>query len=222
MEDDRTTTGTAIAAADEFALVPTNSRVQAVARTMRWWAETTIAQIEKNLPAPMEQALYLVLAPEFRLRPGSLKILLREFLGERELQRTDLARREAGPNLILSRFAEVRDFLQATLSLVDKASLDYVETGISMRDAARLVIAFGDHAEEVIDSLSANLGEIKRRFKMDNRSDARVMGFAIHWLATTVLDESRENGLPEPANILDYFEYHRNRFGELPRGIEED
>ena len=98
----------ALAVAEEYALVASNPRVQLIAARLKWRADTAVRRIKDALPAPLEQQIYLAIAPqqgESGILPESLAKLLRMFLGDRNLDLADLASNAPGRGR-LDAFAE--------------------------------------------------------------------------------------------------------------------
>lgn len=193
---------TSLAPAITTALVPANSQVQAIAKRFRWSEEKTIQRIQTALPAPVEQQVYLQLGGDFRIQPESMAKLLREFLGDRQLIAADLANHSIGHNLISSRFSEVADFLQRVFSLISKD----VGLAISMRTAAKLVIAYGDGAELLVDEALANSEELARKFRLKFSDSYRIAGWVMTFLVEKILPKCAEAGRPNPGTIAEALE----------------
>lgn len=194
-----------IEAAATVALVPTNPQVQAIAARLRWRAERLIARVKRALPASVEQLLYLQLGESFRIHPETMATLLREYLGEQTLQSADLEDRSIGRNLYTNKFADVAEFLKNALGMLDKESLD-IPFSISARTAAKLAIAYGDHVEDVISAIVSNLNEIAERLRMRHSSEREIIGVAVSFLLTKAMEYTTSRGLPDPLDILDFFE----------------
>lgn len=191
-----------VVAVETTALVPQNAMVQAVATTLRINPERLIVRIQKALPAVVEQQLYLQVGGDFRLQPESMAKLLREYLGDQELVAADLTSRSLGGNLVSNRFNDVAGFLQQVFGVISKD----LDIPVSMRHAARLVIAYGEHAEEVLDDLIANAEYIRERFKLKTRKTERIVGFGIGFLVDKVLPKMAREGRPHPRTLTEYFE----------------
>lgn len=183
-------------------LVAQNPKVQAIAKSLRINAERLVVRIESALPAVVEQQLYLQVGGDFRLQPESMAKLLREYLGDHQLIATDLVSRPLGENLVYNRFNDVADFLQQVFNLISKD----LDIPVSMRNAAKLVIAYGEHAEEVVDDLIANSDYLRERFKLKTSRTERVVSFGISFLVEKVLPKMAKEGRPHPRTLSEYFE----------------
>jgi hypothetical protein len=183
-------------------LVPANPRVQAIAMSLRINAERLVVRIENALPAVVEQQLYLQVGGDFRLQPESMSKLLREYLGNQQLVPADMVSRPIGENLVYNRFNDVADFLQQVFNLISKD----LDIPVSMRNAAKLVIAYGEHAEEVVDDLIANSEYLKERFKLKTSRTERIVSFGIAMLTEKVLPKMAKEGKPNPRTLTEYFE----------------
>lgn len=183
-------------------LVAQNPKVQAIARSLRTNAERLVVRIKDALPAIVEQQLYLQVGADFRLQPESMAKLLREYLGDHQLIAADLVSRSIGENLVYNRFSDVADFLQQVFSLISKD----LDIPVSMRNAAKLVIAYGEHAEDVVDDLIANSESIGKRLKLKTHRTERIVSFGISFLTEKVLPKLAKEGRPHPLTLSEYFE----------------
>ena len=189
------------------ALVPSNQYVQAIAKRFKWKPETLIARVEKALPSVVEQQIYLRLGADFQIHPESLAKLLREYLGSYELKPEDFFNKKVGENLVMNKFADVAEFLEGALNLINKVSIEYSGFSISMRSAAVLVDAYGpDGAENLIDSIASRLDEVIEHIGGEGRSFDRAMSIAIYFLVNKVMPEMRSHGAPAVLDIMDFFE----------------
>lgn len=191
-----------VVVAETTELVAQNPKVQAIAKSLRIKAERLVVRIESALPAVVEQQLYLQLGGDFRLQPESMAKLLREYLGDQQLAAVDLVSRTMGENLVYNRFDDVEYFVQQVLNLISKD----LDIPVSMRNAARLVIAYGEHAEEVVDDLIANSEYLKERFKLKTYRTERVVSFGISFLTEKVLPQMAKEGRSNPPTLSEYFE----------------
>ncbi len=188
-----------------YALEVTGRRVQSVSGILHWKPETLIRRIKTALPAVVEQQLYLHVGGDFRIQPESLAKLLRSFLGSYELQPDDFFSVSVGNNLVKNKFADVADFLEGALTLLDKVSIDYAGFTMSMEDAAELVKTYGpEGAESIIDSIAANIDHIAPRLNAENRSFERAMGIAIGFLVDVIIPDNRSS--PAVLDMLEYFQ----------------
>lgn len=201
-------------------LVPSNPKVQAIAQRFRWSPEALIKRIQSALPAIVEQQIYLQVAKDLRMQPESLAKILRAYLGTQELQVADLEDYVVGENLIANRITDVADFLAGVFNLVNKVDSDFHEFGISMQDAAQLVIQYGaDGAEAAIDHIDKNWEAIGQHLGFNQRhmKYPRVMGTAIAFLVNEAIPDLEKRGLPAPLGLLAYFESDKNLVREAFR-----
>src|SRR3990167_1380342 len=161
------------APAAEEALARTNPKVVAVANRLGWQPETLLKRTERALSSPVEQQLYLAVAKDFGLQPESFATLLRIKLGNQQLQAADLEVRTIGKNLVSSKLSDVGDFLEDALGIVGKIQQDYAQFRLSMADAGRLALVFGDRTEEVLDSIVSQVEMLRQRMKINPRASQR-------------------------------------------------
>lgn len=181
-----------------YELKVTDPKVLKIASKLRLKPATVITKIEKALPAVVEQHMYLERGAEYRILPNSLKIILRTFLGERELKYQDLADEN-------SIFDSVEEYLDEVLTLQEKTSLQYDGVNLSMETASKLVLAYGSNTDQIIDSIEANIEELGIRLGMRYRSPEIIMGYAISFLVDDVLEYNQKHGLPNVTDIMDHF-----------------
>lgn len=189
---------TALQPIEQKGLVIGNPVINKLARRFHWKPETVIARIKTALPAPVEQELFLAVGAENRMRPISLRIILRAYLGSRELQMYDLE----GDNTL---FDEVVSYLENVFDIIDKTSLEYEGLSLGMYTVSQLVIAYGDHTEEIIASVESSLAEFAEHLGVSHRSYARQMGICLHFLVWSILKYNHERGVPDPVDISEYF-----------------
>ena len=189
--------------AGSLALTVTDVRVTAISRRLRLRPETLIARLQRELPSLIEQQFYLTMGPEFAVRPESFAKLLRVKLGSRELQAHDLVDREVGNNLVISRISDLADYMENSLTLVGKIQADFANLGLSMETAGRLALAYGSYAENILDSIVNNVGEIRMALGMrESKSDGTVIRVAVD---IVVKHSAGRSGKPRP-NVLDVLE----------------
>jgi hypothetical protein len=173
---------------DKTALVPSNPRVANIAFRLRWNAETVIRRVENTLTSPIEQQLYLRVAGGYRIHPESLLKLLEIFRGARELQACDLEQVSLGKNLATSRFDDILEKVEHALVILDKTS-DNAEYHVSMRTAALLVEAYGEHSMEVFGELMENVAQVAELLGIHSTSDQKIVAIAVKILVEEVLQD---------------------------------
>ncbi len=198
----------AVVSNDTTALVQSNVRVRYIAYRFRWSVDTLIKRVEKALPSRIEQGMYLKVAIGYRIQPESLRTMLRVFRGDQDLGPVDLQSFRTGPNMYKSRFDDIAERIEQTMLLIDKTA-DSAEYMMSMEHAARLVEAYGAHAEEVLGQIVENIFDVAQYLGIKSESPKRIVGVAIKVLVEEVI--TREQGSPIPLTIEDMFAHRVKR-----------
>lgn len=175
------------------ALVPSDPRVITVARRFGWRPTTVIARITQALPAVTERQLYLEVAKDYGMRPESFAIIIRNYLGARELTSQDLEERGVAKELV--------NFLLQTLSILSEDKEEW-DIRIGTKIAARLATQFGDDAITVIDGIYANIDEITELMGWTGISDRKIMRMAIAHILETAETGSNRGGW----DVMSYFD----------------
>lgn len=152
--------------------------VEAVAKHFHWKPETLIDRIEKCLPSKIEQYLYLSITTDFHIRPESFRTLIRMLLGERELTHEDLKVRKMGNNLVSSRILDLTNFIENALFIAGKLATCSPEIGLSMEQAAKLTLLYGEYAEVILDAIMSDITEVGRRMGVRG-SDKKIVSLAV-------------------------------------------
>lgn len=206
MPDNKQGINTALEKVAQFALVETNPKVLDLSAKFRWRPTTVITRIQRALPAVVEQQIYLTVGPKYRIRPDSLKTILRTYLGQRELRIEDLAEN-------IAFFNQVDEYLDNVFEVVDKTSLQYTHH-LSMLNASKFVIRYGEHSEEIIDSISTHASEISAILHIHTPYRAKVIAICIDFLINKIMRYCDSRGMPDLTDIMDYF----SDYGNLCRG----
>jgi len=196
-----TTNNTIIPEGTFHGLQVSDQGVQSIAKALRINPDRLIARIEAALPAQAEQELYVKIGSDFKIQPESLAKLLREFLGPREVVATDSVAHAVGKNLIAYPFGDVNDFLTGVFDLL---GMD-LDINVSMRNAAKLVIAYGHGTEAVVDDLFANVEMVAKRLGLKGK-DGKIVGIGIAFLVETAIPKRLKEGRPIPRTLSEYFE----------------
>lgn len=205
-------------------LVPTNERVLMVAQRLRWSPERAVARIKRALPAPLEQQVYLAIAPDFGVLPESMAKLLRIYLGHEELTLHDLEPRPAGLNLVTSKFESFAEFLRECLNLIKIVSKEYTSFTLSYEYAAMIVLHYGvQYPERLIELVDNNLEELCEMLGVNNEHEySKRMRLCIWLIVSKVIPENKKNGIPDVLDISDILTLSSSRRRELRRAVAEE
>ncbi|HEY4515257.1 MAG TPA: hypothetical protein VJJ22_03845 [Candidatus Paceibacterota bacterium] len=185
-------------------LALTEPSVLAVAKRFGWKPETLLARLEKALPAVIEQTLFITLTSHMDagITPEKFAELLR-MLSSMPIRIDDLRKVAVGPNMAISKIDHIGDYLQAALELLGKLTGD-TNVNLTVNQAGRLALAFGDSAFELIDQISEHQQEIAEylNYNKDNYTFAILAYDAVERLLQHV-----ESGRTHPINIMEIFGY---------------
>lgn len=196
---------TELSSTTESGLVPSNPLVVRMAKRLRWSPERAVARIQRALPAPLEQQIYLELASDFGIHPETMSKILRFYLGENNLQIEDLEPRPIGQNLVVSKFASFAEFLGGCLDLLKLVSSEYGELGLSVMHVANIVQHYGIYEpERLIETIDTNIDEMTDMLGIgDDRGHADKMRLCIWLVVTKIIPEQKRNGCPDVIDIAD-------------------
>lgn len=209
---------------DTGSLVPTNPAVVKMAKHLRWTPERAIVRIQRALPAPMEQQVYLAVAADFGILPKSMAKLLRFYLGDQNLQLEDLVPRPVGPHMVSSKFSVFAEYLRECLSLLKIVTKEYSSLSLNVEYAAMIVTHYGtDQPELLIEMVDNNLEELCELLGVSNEhSYGHRMRLCIWLMVTKVIPENRKNGRPDILDVSDILSISSVRRSELRRCILDD
>jgi hypothetical protein len=219
-----TTNGNAaIIVAEQYALTPTNTSVKAVARRFRWQPETAVRRIKEALPAPLEQQIYLAIAPEHGesgLLPESMAKLLRMFLGDRSFELEDIAP-DAQRRGTFEAFA---DFLGECIMLLKILTADYPGLGLSIAHAGMVALHYGpDNTDILIEIVDSNLEELCTFLGVSNgQSYARRMRICLSIIAGKIIPDNKQRGVPDPLDLSDFLNMPSSQRSALRRIMCEE
>lgn len=187
------------------ALVPTNPNVQALSKRLRWKPETAVARIKRALPAPMEQQVYLAIAPrlgESALLPESLAKLLRLYLGNQRLEIEDL--RPGSPGR--SRFTSFAEYLGECINLLKVVTKEFDALSIKIEHAGLIVLQYGsEDPERLIEMVDSNLEEMCEVLGINNEMGyGKRMGICISMVVNKIIPMNRKNGTPDLLDLTDF------------------
>ena len=184
-------------------LVPTEPSVTAIAKRFNWRPETLIARIERALPAPVEQELFLTLTShmDIGITPEKFSNLLR-MATSAPLRIEDLQQRIVGPNLAISKIDNIGDFLQAALELLGKLTND-LEVSLSVDQAGKLALVFGESALPLIEQIHEKQEIIARKL---NYGRGYQFAHLAHETVERLLDHVSA-GRIHPIDIMEIFGY---------------
>ncbi len=208
-----------LAVREERSLVPSNPSVQKLATRLRWTPERAIIRIQRALPAPMEQQIYLAVASDFGILPESMAKLLRLYLGQQELQLEDLRPHPIGKNLQSSKFGSFAEYLRECLNLLKIVSKEYSAFSLTIEHAGMIVLHYGtDNPELLIEMVDLNLEEMCDVLGISNEYPyGKRMGTCIWLMVKVVIPENRRNGCPDILDISDFLIMSSTRRHELRR-----
>ncbi len=214
----------ALAVIPQYALVPSNPNIQALAKHLRWTPERAIIRIQRALPAVMEQQVYLAIASDFGLLPESMAKLLRLYLGQTELKLDDLKPHPVGENLVYSKFDSFAEFLRECLNLLKIVTKEYTAFSMNIEHAGLIVLHYGtDHPESLVEMVDINLEEMCDVLGISNEySYSKRMRTCIWLMVTKVIPENRRNGVPDILDISDFLTMSSIRRHELRRLFSQE
>lgn len=210
-----------LALVERYALVPTNPNVQKLASRLHWKPQTAIDRIQRALPAPMEQQIYLALAGSFAILPESMAKLLRMFLGHEELELGDIAPRPVGRNLVSSKFSSFAEFLRECLNLLKIITNEYSAFHLSIEQAGFIVLHYGtDNPELLIEMVDNNLEEMCEVLNISNKQAYSVRMRLCIWLVVSkIIPDNRRRGQMDALDIADFLEMSSARRHQLRRAL---
>lgn len=194
-----------ITIAEQYALVPTNPRVQALATRFRWKPERVVARVQRALPAVLEQQIYLAIAPqsgESGILPESMAKLLRMFLGYQQLQLEDLAPGSPGRG----RFDSFAEFLGECINLLKIVTKEYSAFSLNVQHAGMIVLHYGkDDPERLIEMVDCNLEEMCEVLGISNeRSYGERMRMCVWVVVTKIIPMNHQRGTPDLLDLTDF------------------
>ncbi len=208
---------------EQYALVPTNSNVLAIANRFRWKPETTIARIKRALPAMIEQQIYLAIAPqkgESGILPESMAKLLRLYLGHQHLQLEDLSPGSPGR----SRFTSFAEYFGECINLLKIITKEYSAFSLKIEDAGMIVLQYGkDDPERLIEMVDCNLEEICEVLDISNNlSYSLRMRLAVSIVVSRIIPENHRSGTPDLLDLSDFLSMASSRRHNLRRLFQEE
>lgn len=220
----KTNTTTTVVVAEQFALVATNPRIQAIAQRFRWKPEKVIARIKRALPAVMEQQIYLAVAPqpgESGILPESMAKLLRLYLGHHQkLQLSDLSPGSPGR----SRFDSFAEFLGECINLLKIVTKEYSAFTLSIANAGMIVLHYGkDDPERLIEMVDCNLEEMCDVLNISNeRSYSERMRICVWAVVTRIIPMNHRTGTPDLLDLTDFFAMSSAQRQSLRRALSQE
>ncbi len=199
------------------ALAPHNPALQLVAKKLHLKPETLIGHIKRDLPAPVEQYVYLQLARDFSIRPETLKKILREILGDQVIQVGHLDQRKVGENLAIRPIDRIAEKIEAALNFLHKLSIDYQGLRLGSTRIAQLISVYDiEDAEALVDSIVSNLCLVRERLHMSNKSDNKVIRAGIYFCIECIEND------PTLSNITDIRSFFEDQDDLMRRFILQE
>lgn len=213
-----------IARIEEHGLVPTNPRVQTLAKRLHWKPQTAITRIQTALPAPLEQQIYLALAGDFAILPESMAKMLRMYLGYQELRLEDLNPRPTGKNTSFSKFNTFAEFLRECLNILKIVAKEYSSFALSIEHAGLIVLHYGtDSPELLIELVDNNLEVICEVLGINNQhSYGWRMRLCVWIIAGKIIPDNRRRGQTDLLDITDFLEMSSLRRHQLRRALSQE
>ena len=216
-------TALTLTVAEQYALVPNNPHVQAIARRLRWKPETTIRRIRQALPAVIEQQIYLAISPErgeSGILPESMAKLLRLYLGHQKLQLNDLAPDSSGR----TRFINFAEFLGACITLLKIITGEYSAFALSIEHAGLIVLNYGtDDPELLIEMVDCNLEAMCEVLDISNSIPyGERMRICVGTLVGKVIPDNQERGMPDVLDLADFLTMSSTQRQGLRRLISQE
>lgn len=207
----------------QYALVPTNPNVQKLSKRLRWKPETAIARIQRALPAPMEQQVYLAIAPrlgESALLPESMAKLLRLYLGHQELELEDLKPGSPGR----SRFLSFAEYLGECINLLKVVTKEFDALSLKIEHAGLIVLQYGsDNPERLIEMVDCNLEEMCEMIGISNEIGyGKRMGICISVVVNKIIPMNRRNGTPDLLDLTDFLNMTSVAHHNLRRALSQE
>ncbi|KKT17536.1 MAG: hypothetical protein UV98_C0006G0001 [Parcubacteria group bacterium GW2011_GWB1_43_6] len=155
--------------------------IQALAVQLGWRPETAVARIKKALPARFAQSAYLAMVDQWGVvLPESFAQIADYFTRGQGLREADLTNADPG----------IRESLEATFDQIAKTvylvrEAREINADISIETATRLVAAYGDEAEKILEIILdaipialAYLPQWKRKSKaLTNATIVKIVAF---------------------------------------------
>lgn len=209
---------------EQYGLVTSNPAVQKLATRLRWKPERAITRIERALPAPMEQQIYLAIASDFGILPETMAKLLRIYLGYQHLQLEDVVPRQVGKNLTHSKFGSFAEFLRECLNLLKIVSKEYSAFQLTVADAATIVLHYGtEDPERLIEIVDANLEELCDVLGMNNETSYEYRMRVCTWIVVTkIIPRNRNLGIPDILDPTAFLEMSSDRRHQLRRALSQE
>ncbi len=208
---------------EQLALTITNPRVVHIAHHLRWKPVTTIARIERALPSILEQQIYLAIAPmvgESGLLPESLAKLLRIFLGSKELRLEDLT-----PGYPTQKnFDEFIEFLGECITILKVIKHEYITLGLSINDAALIVLRYGTNdPERLIEMVDNNLEQLCEVLDISNNIPYGTrMRVCLNVVITKVIPGNQKSGAPDLLDFTDFIEMDSVRRHHIRKCVHQE
>jgi hypothetical protein len=182
------------------ALSAGSPQIQALVRRLGWKHETAIRRIQSALPVPVEQSMYFDITIHFRVgvRPETFARLLRYFNNGQELSDMDLQDRVQGQNLFSNKVAQVAELIFQALSL--REEIEDMGFSASLETMSRLVVAYGDETQDIVDLVADNVWEIARGLKIRPSSQSKIMNVILKAIAYHAAETEGQSGMPNPVS----------------------
>ena len=167
-----------------------------------------LTQIQKHIPAPLEQQIFVALASNgYDLRPEKFAEILTAHRGPSPLTMSAFERKEISPGVFFSSIDAFQDFVNTIISVIEDAK--FSSFSCSLRSAIVLVQTYGEKTETVLSSIMENAEDIyyetlsKKKF---GESQTKIVSVIVNFLARKIIPACQETGILPPVDIMSFFE----------------
>ncbi|OGY28210.1 MAG: hypothetical protein A2Z42_03880 [Candidatus Woykebacteria bacterium RBG_19FT_COMBO_43_10] len=206
---DQDTNSQALATSSETALVPTNPAIQKTALSLRWRPETLVERVKKALPSPLAQSLYVLAAKDWEaMHPETFAKLLDYFVHGTLFHSSEEQNTRLSAILLHDEGLGLGEFMEEAFSLLGKIA-DSDTPSLSATTVARLVMAYGEDAEAIVELVEVNLHEILDALNWRlSRSfpQQKAIASIIGKIAAHAADGGLRGGMPNVINMDDVIE----------------
>lgn len=209
-------------------LTPKNPDIIRAASNLRmgkgksWHPETLVLKMQEANLSVIEQHLYIEIVAELGLRPKSFRKILDVILEDTPLSIHDLKDKAPGPDrLIIDRKFRIQTNLKLVLEIVERFSIDWGAQPLTMTDASKLVLVYGEHAEGVLGSIASNLEEIKEILGIKTKREEAAFSRACKFLTNTVFDYCHSHAVPYPISLYDFLQEHDTEVAKALKELQD-
>lgn len=170
---------------------------------------TLAKNLDKLMPNPVTQALYLKYAGDFKLNVQDGAKMLELIVAPYNLHQDDDVWVSVGENLVVNKVVGVERHLLVALELIGEVERDYSGVIVTRPTATALAMVLKDNAQRIIYDLACYSGDLRELFKIsDSAEDEEVLMVTIRAVVRTVwqLIDDREVLFSNAQEFLDCWE----------------